>query len=591
MRTQQPPNRSHPIASLGVLIVASLFSTGFTVVPPSIEEGSVGPNGIDALRLQRSPFNLTGRKIVIGQVEVGRPPMFGVDKAQDRLKRIQPEHSFFHLKLNQVFYRDRLAISNTLTMDPPIDGETLQTQVDPHATQVASIILGQHKLQQGVAPNARVYSAAAGGIMRGAQREDCLAAQMVALQNSNDVRAINLSFGESLSEDPRPDALLDGNALLTQCVDWSARVQDVLYVIAGNQGKGGIPIPTDHYNGMTIASSKAVNSKAVNDRSSNRYSKIDFSNLGDTIPSLSQPRRGKESNTGNRRQVALSAPGHRITVRKLNGQITTATGTSFATPHVTGTVALLQEWGDRQLVKSCKRGRGCSLPWTTDSRRHEVMKVVLMNSADKLQDLGDGNLLGMSRTMMQKNNQDWFTSKSFTSQNLPSDSASNPSPLNVQFGTGHLNASRAHQQFNGGQWKPGLVPPIGWDYRTIDQSRVVDYAISPELKANSYISLTLAWDRRVDLQDRNLNGKFDLTETFVDRGLNNLDLYLMSMDEQDTSRSIASSVSDVDSVEHIFHKIPRSGQYKIRVVFRSQINEPTQAFALAWWSVPVVNLR
>ena len=214
-----------------------------------------------------------------------------------------------------------------------------------------------------------------------------------------------------------------------------------------------------------------------------------------------------------------------------------------------------------------------------------------MNSADKLQDLGDGNLLGMSRTMMQKNNQDWFTSKSFTSQNLPSDSASNPSPLNVQFGTGHLNASRAHQQFNGGQWKPGLVPPIGWDYRTIDQSRVVDYAISPELKANSYISLTLAWDRRVDLQDRNLNGKFDLTETFVDRGLNNLDLYLMSMDEQDTSRSIASSVSDVDSVEHIFHKIPRSGQYKIRVVFRSQINEPTQVFALAWWSVPVVNLR
>ena len=586
MRTQQPPNRSHPIASLGVLIVASLFSTGFTVVPPPIEEGSVGPNGIDALRLQRSPFNLTGRKIVIGQVEVGRPPMFGVDKAQDKLKRIQPEYSFFHLKLNQVFYRDRLAISNNLTMDPPIDGETLQTQVDPHATQVASIILGQHKLLQGVAPNARVYSAAAGGIMRGAQREDCLAAQTVALQNSNDVRAINLSFGESLSEDPRPNALLDGNSLLTQCVDWSARVQDVLYVIAGNQGKGGIPIPTDHYNGMTIASSKAVN-----DRSSNRYSKIDFSNLGDTIPSLSQPRRGKESNTGNRRQVALSAPGHRITVRKLNGQITTATGTSFATPHVTGTVALLQEWGDRQLVKSCKRGRGCSLPWTTDSRRHEVMKVVLMNSADKLQDLGDGNLLGMSRTMMQKNNQDWFTSKSFTSQNLPSDSASNPSPLNVQFGTGHLNASRAHQQFNGGQWKPGLVPPIGWDYRTIDQSRVVDYAISPELKANSYISLTLAWDRRVDLQDRNLNGKFDLTETFVDRGLNNLDLYLMSMDEQDTSRSIASSVSDVDSVEHIFHKIPRSGQYKIRVVFRSQINEPTQAFALAWWSVPVVNLR
>lgn len=586
MRTKQPPNRSHPIATLGFLIVTSLFSTGFTVIPRAIEEGSIGPNGIDALRLQRSPFNLTGRKIVVGQVEVGRPPMFGVDKAQDKLKRIQPESSFFHLKLNQVFYRDRLASQNNLTMGDPIDGETLQTQVDPHATQVASIILGQHKLLQGVAPNARLYSAAAGGILRGAQPEDCLAAQTVALQNGNDVRVINLSFGESLRDDPRPDALLDGNALLTQCVDWSARVHDVLYVIAGNQGKGGIPIPTDNYNGMTIASSKVVN-----DRDRNQYSKVDFSNLSDTLPTPNQNRHGQESNAGDRRQISLAAPGHRITVRKPNGQITTGTGTSFATPHVTGTVALLQEWGDRQLVKSCKRGRGCSLPWTTDARRHEVMKVVLMNSADKLQDSGDGNLLGMSRTMMQKNNLDWLTSKSFTSQNLLSDSTRNSSSLNVQFGTGHLNASRAFQQFNGGQWKPGMVPSIGWDYGTIDQSRVVDYAISPALKANSYISLTLAWDRRVDLQDRNLNGKFDLKETFVDRGLNNLDLYLMPAAEQDTRRSIASSVSNVDSVEHIFHKIPQSGQYKIRVVFRSQVNEPTQAFALAWWSVPAVNLR
>ncbi len=584
MKRQQPPKRSHPIATLGILIVTSLFNTGFTVVPPAIEQGSIGPNGVDALRLQRSPFNLTGRKIVVGQVEVGRPPMFGVDKAQDKLKRFQPEYSFFHLKLNQVFYRDRLASQSNSMMDDPIDGETFQTQVDPHAAQVASIILGQHKPLQGVAPNARVYAAAAGGIMRSAQQEDCLAAQTVALQNSNDVRVINLSFGESLRDDPRPNSLLDGNALLTQCVDWSARVQDVLYVIAGNQGKGGIPIPTDHYNGMTIASSKMVN-----DRGSTRYSKIDFSNLSDTVPSLSSSRRSPESNSGNRRQIALAAPGHRITVRKLNGQITTATGTSFATPHVTGTVALLQEWGDRELAKSCNRGRGCALPWTTDARRHEVMKAVLMNSADKLQDAGDGNLLGMSRTMMQKNNQDWFTSKRFTSHNRPSDSASQLSPLNLEFGAGHLNASRAHRQFDGGQWKPGMVPPIAWDYRTIDQSRVVDYTISSELRANSYISLTLAWDRRVDLQDRNLNGKFDLTETFVDRGLNNLDLYLMPAAEQDTGRSIASSVSDVDSVEHIFYKIPRSGQYKIRVAFRSQVNEPTQAFALAWWSVPVVD--
>ena len=52
------------------------------------------------------------------------------------------------------------------------------------------------------------------------------------------------------------------------------------------------------------------------------------------------------------------------------------------------------------------------------------------------------------------------------------------------------------------------------------------------------------------------------------------------------SQSLWSGISDVDSVQHIFHPVPESGRYKIRVQFQRQVNEPTQPYALAWWTVP-----
>ncbi|MFM6157920.1 MAG: peptidase S8 and S53 subtilisin kexin sedolisin, partial [Sphaerospermopsis kisseleviana] len=50
----------------------------------------LGGNGIDALKLHQSPYNLTGRKIAIGQVEIGRPGMFGLDKAASKHHAVYP---------------------------------------------------------------------------------------------------------------------------------------------------------------------------------------------------------------------------------------------------------------------------------------------------------------------------------------------------------------------------------------------------------------------------------------------------------------------------------------------------------------------
>jgi hypothetical protein len=251
---------------------------------------------------------------------------------------------------------------------------------------------------------------------------------------------------------------------------------------------------------------------------------------------------------------------------------------------VTATVALLQQWGDRQI-------RAGAPNWNLDAREPMVLKVVLLNSADKLEDTGDGLLLGMSRTLYDKANLTW----------LDSDAYRDPTrPLHSELGTGHLNAYRALQQFQGGDWgDDSPVPVIGWSYaaaeselppdvpRQTEALRYRDYVFEAPLQGGSYLSATLAWERLVVLNDANSNGLYDMGESFDDRGLNNLDLYLMRAEEEDIANSVWSSMSAVDSVEHIFTQLPETGRYKLRVVYRQAINDPlAQGYALAWWAVP-----
>jgi len=535
-----------------ILCTLAISGLGIPVFAFTLLRSSVGNAGIDAQRLHEFPYNLTGKKIAIGQVEIGRPGVFGIDKKVDPSQQIRPM---------RVFFRDALAEHNK--------------HVDPHAQNVASVMISSNKQFPGVAPDARLYSTAVGSLRRSGQAEECLASQHLAMQNSGDLRSINFSFGESLNQDPRPNAVLDGNALLTQCIDWSARVHNVFYVIAGNQGRGGISIPTDTYNGVTVAFSKLYG---------DRYSKLDFANIGD--PSLGNPSRiiGYETNTDGRRSIGLVAPGHKVPLVNLDGTVSYSSGTSFAAPHVTAMIALLQEYGDRQLaqVKANPLTSDLNSPWTLDARQQEVMKAVLLNSADKIQDLGNGFNLGMSRTLYDQHHQSWLTSKAYFDARIP---------LDIQMGAGHLNASRAYEQFSAGQWSPDRpVPAMGWNYDQIEQAGTYqDYILEGELQQGTMISVTLAWNRLVELQDLNQNEAYDIGETFQDRGLNNLDIFLMPAESTDIRDNIWSSISDVDSVEHMFYRIPRTGKYKIRVYYRQQVNEANQPYAIAWWTASTEN--
>jgi hypothetical protein len=534
-------NRSWQRIAIGTAI-ASIIVTPSWALPTA---NSVGSAGIDALRLHQSPYNLTGKKIAIGQVEIGRPAQFGWDKVAQNPK----------FKLEQIFDRDGVAKANT--------------HVEQHAMMVASVMISRDKRYPGVAPDARLYATAVGTPKDTGQPEECLSIQHIARQNGGDVRAINLSFGEPLERDPRPNARLDGNALFTQCLDWSARVHNVTYLVAGNQGKGGISIPTDNYNGINVAYTTLRQGV---------YRKLDFANLSETPIGTAKSIENIEVNVGNRRSIGLVAPGGNLRLYNLAGKAIAANGTSFAAPHATGTVALLQEFGDRQLRTKNQMPADVRARWSLDTRRHEVMKAVLLNSADKIQDAGDGLRLGMTRTILAKNNLDWTESETYRDRQ---------SPLDYQLGTGQLNAFRAYQQFSPGQYRPNApVPAIGWDYHTLAAGSYRDYLLDRPLAENSWVSITLAWDRLVELQDTNGNQVYDVGEQFRDRGLNQIDLYLMRADEDRLDRSLWSSTSSVDSVQHIFHQIRDSGKYKIRVHFRQAIDVPRQAYGIAWWTVP-----
>lgn len=494
----------------------------------------LGLNGINARKLQQAPYNLSGKKIAIGQVEIGRPGMFGWDKNVSKNRAVSPV---------AVFVRDKKAKSNA--------------GVESHAYNVAGVMVSQNKAFIGVSPQARLYASAVGMTKKMNQAEECLSTQFIALQNGGDLRAINFSFGEPLDRDPRPNAVLDGNALLTLCIDWSSRVHDVVYAIAGNQGKGGISIPTDNFNGINVAFSSAREGI---------FNKVHVSNLAGP----DQDRLvGKEFNIGTRNSISIVAPGTNIPLLNPDGKINKSTGTSFAAPQIIGVVALLQEFADKQL-------RTKQINWTTDTRRHQVMKVVLLNSAEKIQDHGDGLLLGMTKTLVDKQNQSWFNSDAYKDPKIP---------LDQQMGTGHLNAFRAYKQFSGGQFSPDKpVSNIGWDFGKITANQDIEYTLEKPLKGKSFVSITLNWDRLVELEDKNNNGQYDIDEKFSDRGLNNLDLYLVKHSQR-PEITVCSSVSKVDNVEHIFCPIPEDGRYKIKVRFSKQINQNIQDYALAWWTV------
>ena len=284
----------------------------------------------------------------------------------------------------------------------------------------------------------------------------------------------------------------------------------MLHVVAGYQKtRLDRKAPKSIFNGITVTAS--TNEFSV------KYEQVSSTNFDDYFTIL----------PGERGLIDIMAPGFDVRSTLLNNMLTPPVpqnpnddiddGTSFAAAHVTGTVALLQQFGDDRIAAGAANWSGIVASGPT-AQRHEVMKAVLMNSADKLIDDGSiffdggfvppGNLLGMDRTVTNQSGTNWLVSDAF--DNIAQDSTGGVQfeggvfPLDIQMGAGHLNAKRALQQFAPGEFEPdgADVPAIGWDYgMTTGTGDINKYAIDQQMTAGSFISIR-SEERRVGKECR-----------------------------------------------------------------------------------------
>jgi protocatechuate 3,4-dioxygenase beta subunit len=378
------------------------------------------------------------------------------------------------------------------------------------------------------------------------------------------VVAINNSF---VISGPR----FNGESLMTLGTDWMSlrqgpgfagtNVRGYLNVaVAGNiedDGTVTYGTPSDQYNGITVGGTRLNGSFGYDQVSTGSFT----------------PRIGD----GRRSLVDLVAPGEDVLVGNVGNKPLLEEGTSFATPQVTGAIALIAQYA--------------ALRNMPDALNPLVQKAALLNSTDVLQDSGDGLRLGMTKTVLSKSGQSWLNSIA------NDDGGSGHVPLDPDFGTGALDVRRAVQQLSSGKISPMRtatgtpiqVPAVGWDLNTLTptgQSNTRVYRLGP-LVSNSWIDITLTWDRLVDLNDRNGNGLYDPGETFTPRSLSHLGIELVDVTRGNVVE--AQSMSQVDNLQHIFYKLSsfNNDVYEIRIVNAggSNLAAPVQ-YGLAWWADP-----
>lgn len=394
-----------------------------------------------------------------------------------------------------------------------------------HGTAVAGILLGDSTVFPGASPDARYITARVSDLGLTSTTSSVINGLDFAFANGANI--FNLSLNEASGGSN------DGSSKLSHAVDYYVSALGIPVVVsAGNFGLDANPEPTspaDAYNAITVGASVGPDYDLV-------YNDSAFGPTGD-----------------GRSKPDIVAPGTNIAAAFNNWEgpafdYANQTGTSFSTPMVTGLLTNMLSFGFENSLNTSPL----------------VLKATLLNAAEKIAPFNapPGNV--WSPGLASFNPEGVFTVTQ---------------PLNRFVGAGQVDALATAKQYAAGEYGPGSIPDLGWDFNFLGENFFTDYELGL-VEAGSNLSATLTFHRQVGRFDEVAgSGAIDAADDFLQiRDLANLDLLIFRNGEL-----LAQSIAAGDSVEHLALFDLLAGQYTLRVsrpfVNGVQLDEP---FAIAW---------